>query len=134
MKVAVPCTHMSKKEWSLTHFPIHPFSAEVDTSEARKEEIAKLEHLGPVVDSVIKISDDLETIEKLQKKIRLREVIGRSGMFLCKVETLLYTSTDMLLFLYLCVLRICYRIYISIVSGILLTDPLLWVRFKTFTL
>jgi len=37
------------------------------------DEIAKLEHLGPMVDSVIKISDDLENILRLQAYYRTRE-------------------------------------------------------------
>lgn len=34
---------------------------------------AKLEHLGPMVDSIIKIADAVETIEKLQHTLRVRE-------------------------------------------------------------
>ena len=45
----------------------------------RKDEIARLEHLGPVVDSVIKISDDLDTIERLQNHMKVRERIHRDG-------------------------------------------------------
>ncbi len=37
------------------------------------EELAKLEHLGPTVDSVIKIADELDAIENLQHHIRVRE-------------------------------------------------------------
>lgn len=37
------------------------------------EEIAKLEHLGPVVDSVIKIADELDVLEKLQHHMRVKE-------------------------------------------------------------
>jgi hypothetical protein len=36
-------------------------------------EIAKLEHLGPTVDSVIKIADELDSIAKLQHHMRVRE-------------------------------------------------------------
>ncbi len=37
------------------------------------DDIAKLEHLGPVVDSVIKIADELDEIERLQHVMRVRE-------------------------------------------------------------
>ncbi len=40
---------------------------------AAHEELAKLEHLGPTVDSVIKIADELDSIETLQHHIRVRE-------------------------------------------------------------
>ena len=40
-------------------------------------ENAKLEHLGPVVDSVIKISDELDQIERLQHHLRIREQVHR---------------------------------------------------------
>lgn len=46
---------------------------EVKSKRANKEEAAKLEHLGPMVDSVIKISDELDAIEKHQKHTRKRE-------------------------------------------------------------
>lgn len=41
------------------------------------EEIAKLEHLGPVVDSVINIADKVDLIEKTQKHMRTKERNGR---------------------------------------------------------
>lgn len=43
------------------------------------EEIAKLEHLGPVVDSVIKIADELDSIEQIQHHTRIREQSHRDG-------------------------------------------------------
>ncbi len=48
-------------------------SFEVKSKRSGKEEVAMLEHLGPMVDSVIKISDDLDAIEKFQKHSRKRE-------------------------------------------------------------
>jgi len=36
-------------------------------------EVAKLEHLGPVVDSVIKVNEKLAEIEKLEHYLRVRE-------------------------------------------------------------
>lgn len=46
-------------------------------SEVKKteSEVAKLEHLGPVVDSVISISEKIEEIEKLQHHLRVRETV-----------------------------------------------------------
>jgi len=46
---------------------------EVTTKRSNKGEAAKLEHLGPMVDSVIKISDELDAIERAQKASRKRE-------------------------------------------------------------
>lgn len=44
------------------------------TAESNKaRDFAHLEHLGPMVDSVIKISEELEQIEKLQHHMRVRE-------------------------------------------------------------
>jgi hypothetical protein len=40
-------------------------------------EHAKLEHLGPMVDSIIKISDELEAVESLQHHLRVREQAQR---------------------------------------------------------
>lgn len=37
------------------------------------DDIAKLEHLGPMVDSVIKIADELDEVEKMQHHMRVRE-------------------------------------------------------------
>jgi len=51
----------------------------VDTTQHRSEEVAKLEHLGPVVDSVIKIADELDNIEKLQHYMRVREQSHRDA-------------------------------------------------------
>ncbi|XXQ33693.1 GOLD domain-containing protein [Plasmodiophora brassicae] len=40
-------------------------------------ENAKLEHLGPVVDSVIKVSEELDAIERIQHHLRIREQLHR---------------------------------------------------------
>ncbi len=56
------------------------------------EEIAKLEHLGPVVDSVIKISDDLDTIERLQRHMRVRERVQRDSTFFVQDGCLVFLS------------------------------------------
>ena len=45
-----------------------------------KEEVAKLEHLGPVVESVIKIADQLDAIETAQHKMRIREQQHRDSI------------------------------------------------------
>jgi hypothetical protein len=44
------------------------------------EEPAKLEHLSPVVDSVIKISETLEELEKIQHHMRVSEQSSRDSM------------------------------------------------------
>lgn len=41
-------------------------------SDAGKVDVAKLEHLGPVVDSVIRLGDMLETMEDTQHHLRVR--------------------------------------------------------------
>ena len=46
---------------------------EVRSKRANKQEAARLEHLGPMVDSVIKLSDDLDKVEKIQRNARNRE-------------------------------------------------------------
>jgi len=52
----------------------------VDDNEPEEhEKIAKLEHLGKTVDSVIQIADDLENLEKLQKNLRVREQSHRDA-------------------------------------------------------
>ena len=43
------------------------------------KDAAKLEHLGPVVDSVIKIADTLDDIETLQHQMRVREQSHRDS-------------------------------------------------------
>merc|ERR1719231_330051 len=43
-------------------------------------EVAMLEDLGPMVDSVIKIADDLDVIEKLQHHIRVQEQFMRDRL------------------------------------------------------
>jgi hypothetical protein len=52
--------------------PRHRFYGS-DEMHSAHEDIAKLEHLGPMVDSVIKISDDLDAVEKLQRQMKARE-------------------------------------------------------------
>jgi hypothetical protein len=44
-----------------------------DTANSDHGNIAQLEHLGPMVDSVIKVSDELDAIERLQHTMRVRE-------------------------------------------------------------
>eukprot|EP00455_Lapot_gusevi_P006734 TRINITY_DN1288_c0_g1_i1.p1 TRINITY_DN1288_c0_g1~~TRINITY_DN1288_c0_g1_i1.p1 ORF type:complete len:204 (+),score=75.82 TRINITY_DN1288_c0_g1_i1:150-761(+) len=41
------------------------------------EDVAKLEHLGPVVDSVVRLSDELDAIERMQRHMRVREHVHR---------------------------------------------------------
>jgi p24 family protein beta-1 len=41
--------------------------------EKAHENIAKLEHLGPVVDSIIKIADDLDEVTRTQHHMAVRE-------------------------------------------------------------
>lgn len=60
-------------------------SFKIPDGQSKKDEIARLEHLGPVVDSVIKISDDLDTIERLQHHMRVREQVHRDGTPLVRV-------------------------------------------------
>lgn len=42
-----------------------------------KDTVAKLQDLGPTVDSVIKIADELDAIENLQHHMRVREQAHR---------------------------------------------------------
>lgn len=44
-----------------------------------KENIAKLQDLGPTVDSVIKIADELDAIEGIQRHMRIRETSHRDS-------------------------------------------------------
>ena len=44
-----------------------------------KEAVAKLQDLGPTVDSVIKIADELDAIENIQHHMRVREQSHRDG-------------------------------------------------------
>lgn len=44
-----------------------------------KEAVAKLQDLGPTVDSVIKIADELDAIETIQHHMRVREQSHRDG-------------------------------------------------------
>jgi hypothetical protein len=50
-----------------------------DAAKDPKDSIAKLTDLGPVVDSVIKIADELDSIETLQHHMRVREQSHRDG-------------------------------------------------------
>lgn len=43
-------------------------------------DVAKLEHLGPMVDSVIKIADQLDVIENAQHHMRVREQSARDSI------------------------------------------------------
>lgn len=80
-----------------------------DEHRKHSEDIAKLEHLGPVVDSVIKISDDLEVIEKLQHQARVREQVARDVadamnsrvQFQAFVESLLLVGISVFQFYYI---------------------------------
>jgi hypothetical protein len=50
----------------------------LDTSAAeRRDEVAKLSHLGPIVDSVIKIADTLDAVEANQHHYKVREQAHR---------------------------------------------------------
>jgi emp24/gp25L/p24 family/GOLD len=63
---------------SYLYFPCIIFFIRIHAvSKTRNDEIAKLEHLGPVVDSVIKISDDLDSLERLQHHARIRDQLHR---------------------------------------------------------
>ena len=44
-----------------------------------KDSVAKLTDLGPTVDSVIKIADELDAIETIQHHMRVREQSHRDG-------------------------------------------------------
>jgi hypothetical protein len=44
-----------------------------------KDNVAKLQDLGPTVDSVIKIADELDAIETIQHHMRVREQSHRDG-------------------------------------------------------
>jgi len=46
---------------------------------AKREELVKFEHLTPMVDSVIKISDELTNIEQIQHRMRVREQSHRDA-------------------------------------------------------
>lgn len=48
----------------------------------KTKDFAHLEHLGPMVDSVIKISEELDQIEKLQHTMRVREQSHRDSRLL----------------------------------------------------
>lgn len=50
------------------------------------KDIAKLEHLGPMVDSIMSIIDKLDDIEKLQHYMRVREWVHRDS----KLQTFVY--------------------------------------------
>lgn len=64
------------------HYDNHRLNSfEVKAAEVKTvEEPAKLEHLSPVVDSVIKISETLEEIEKIQHHMRVQEQSQRDSM------------------------------------------------------
>ena len=68
-------------------------------SKRDKDEIAKLEHLGPMVDSVIKISEDLDVIEKVQKnarkhaKLQFTQVVGTNS----RIQWMVMFSTVVLI-------------------------------------
>ena len=50
------------------------------------EDMAKLEHLTPFVESVIHLSDELEAVEKMQHHMRVRETFHRDSMFVSVVS------------------------------------------------
>lgn len=58
---------------------------QVRSQRANKSVQAKLQDLGPMVDSIIKIGDDLDAIEKLQMNARTRE--KNSSRTLAKVAS-----------------------------------------------
>lgn len=58
---------------SMSRWTAKVVSFEVRSKRANKAELAKLEHLGPMVDSVIKLSEDLDAIEKSQRSMRTKE-------------------------------------------------------------
>ncbi|MES1909638.1 MAG: hypothetical protein MHM6MM_002343 [Cercozoa sp. M6MM] len=67
------CFNNKMSRWTAKVIGFHQLGAK----QQRREELAKLEHLGPVVDSVIKISDKLDEIEHAQKSMRNREHVHR---------------------------------------------------------
>jgi p24 family protein beta-1 len=64
------CFNNVMSRWTAKVVTIKSFG---ENANDKANDVAKLESLGPIVDSVIKISDDLETIERLQRHIRIRE-------------------------------------------------------------
>lgn len=55
------------------------FAVPNNSHESGDKEIAKLEHLGPMVDSIIKITDMLDEVEQLQHYMRVREWTHRDS-------------------------------------------------------
>jgi hypothetical protein len=50
-------------------------------SNEKKDELVKFEHLTPMVDSVIKISEELVHVEDVQRHMRVREQQHRDGLY-----------------------------------------------------
>lgn len=63
-----------------------------DAATDPKESIAKLQDLGPTVDSVIKIADELDAIETIQHHMRVREQSHRDGQITTLSRNVYYTT------------------------------------------
>lgn len=101
------CFDNSMSRWTpkVATFEI-PYYAKDDNSQ-----IAQLEHLGPMVDSVIKISDQLEVMEKLQHSMRVREQLHRDSESLFSFFLSLSSFSSFLFFakdIVGCVVRLCF--------------------------
>lgn len=62
------CFDNSSSRWTAKHV-----SFEIRSQRANKEEAVKLDHLGPMVDTVISLSSDLEALEQKQRTNKVRE-------------------------------------------------------------
>jgi hypothetical protein len=53
--------------------------SQIQHKHVHQQDVAKLEHLGPTVDSVVRLNDDLDKVINLQHHMRVREAVHRDS-------------------------------------------------------
>lgn len=78
----------------------------IQQSVQQHSEIAKLTHLGPIVDNVISIADKLDKIESLQHHMRVREQSHRDSIELSNSRIAWLTGLETVVLIILAVIQI----------------------------